>query len=105
MFSHIIELTAGPGQTQALIDVIINRAVPEIIQFSEGFVDEIVLASYSDPARVLAISFWNSKADADAFFESGFSQVSALTAPFLAAKPGRQEFTIGASTNAKIVTG
>ena len=99
MYSHIIELTAKAGQARTVIDVIRDRAIPEVIRPSEGFVDEIVLLSDADPNHVTAISFWRTKKDADRFFETGFSKVSALTAPFLNAKPDRHEFVVGASTN------
>jgi hypothetical protein len=36
-----------------------------ILKKLRGFVDEIVLVSSSDPNRVLALSFWNKKEDAE----------------------------------------
>lgn len=102
MYSHIIELTAKPGQAQALVDIIRDRAIPEIIRSSPGFVDEIVLLSDDDPNHVSAISFWKTKQDGDNFFQHGFAQVSAMTLPYLSAKPDRQAFVVGASTNPEI---
>ena len=103
MYSHIIELTAKPGQAKALVDIIRDRAIPEIIRASPGFVDEIILLSDNDPNHVSAISFWKSKQDGDNFFQSGFAQVSAMTQPYLNAKPERGGFVVGASTNGNIV--
>ena len=102
MYSHIIELTAKPGQATALVNIIRDRAIPEIIRGSEGFIDEIVLLSDTDPNQVSAISFWRSKRDGDLFFAHGFAQVSAMTQPYLSAKPERQGFIVGASTNDNI---
>lgn len=102
MYSHVIELTAKSGQAKALVDIIRDRAIPEIIRQSPGFVDEIVLLSEDDPNHVSAISFWKSKQDGDRFFQSGFAQVSVLILPYLAAPPARQEYIVGASTNSHI---
>ncbi|HET9284024.1 MAG TPA: antibiotic biosynthesis monooxygenase [Candidatus Angelobacter sp.] len=99
MYSHIIELTAKPGQGRELVDVIRDRAIPEIIRPSRGFIDEIVLLSETDPNHVTAISFWQSQEDGTLFLQNGFAKVSALTQPYLMAKPERQEFIVGASTN------
>jgi quinol monooxygenase YgiN len=102
MFSHIIELTAKPGQAGQLIAAIRDHAIPEIITKSEGFVDQIVLVSATDPNQISAISFWQSKESGDAFFQNGFQKVSAITASFLGAKPVALEFSVGASTNDRI---
>lgn len=102
MYSHIIELTAKPGQATALVNIIRDRAIPEIIRGSQGFIDEIVLLSDTDPNHVTAISFWKSKQDGDFFFANGFAKVSAMTQPYLSAKPERQGFVVGASTNDNI---
>lgn len=103
MYSQIIELTTQPGHAQELIETIRDRAIPQIIQPAEGFVDTIVLLSQADPNHVTSISFWRSKDDADRFFASGFPRVSALLQASLGAKPERREFTVGASTNRQIV--
>jgi heme-degrading monooxygenase HmoA len=99
MFSHIIELTAKPGQALGLVAAIRDRAIPEVIMPAEGFVDQIVLMSDSDPDHVTSISFWRSKEYADRFFQTGFREVSILTAPFLDAEPESHEFSVEVSTN------
>jgi choline dehydrogenase-like flavoprotein len=99
MYSHIIELTAKPGLAKELVNAIRDEAIPQIIQRSEGFVDEIVLLSDRDPNRVSAISFWKSKKDAERFYANGFAKVSALLRSLLSAMPERHEFVVGASTN------
>lgn len=102
MYSHVIKLTAKPGQATALVNILRDRAIPEIIRPFPGFVDQIVLLSQTDPNRISAISFWKSKEDGEQFFQNGFAQVSAITQPYLAAKPERLEYIVGASTNSNI---
>jgi hypothetical protein len=102
MFSHIIELTAKPGQAKEVVRIIRDKAIPDIIRGAEGFVDEIVLLSETELDHVTAISFWRSKADAEWFNRNGFSKVSILLQSVLAAKPERHDFGVGASTNQTI---
>jgi heme-degrading monooxygenase HmoA len=103
MYSHIIELTAKPGLAKELVDAIRDRAIPQVIRPSEGFVDEIVLLSDTDPNHVTAISFWRSKKDAERFYANGFANASTLLQSFLSAIPERHEFVVGASTNSQIL--
>ncbi|MBZ5507117.1 MAG: antibiotic biosynthesis monooxygenase [Acidobacteriia bacterium] len=99
MFSHIIELTAKPGQAKLLVSALRTRAIPEVIKQAEGFIDQIILISATEPEHVTAISFWKSRESGDRFFQHGFREVSAITAPFLSAKPESHEFSVAASTN------
>ncbi|HVR10951.1 MAG TPA: GMC family oxidoreductase N-terminal domain-containing protein [Thermoanaerobaculia bacterium] len=101
-FAHIIELECQPGQATAVVELIRDRAIPDVIRPAPGFVDEIVLLSIDDPNHVTAISFWRSQEAADHFNAHGFDQVSALLGRFLAAKPERRQFDVGASTDPEI---
>lgn len=101
-FAHVIELECRPGQAKTVVEVIRDRAIPDLIQPAPGFVDEIVLLSTDDPNHVTAISFWRSQEAADRFNTHGFAQVSALLQRYLAAKPERRQFDVGASTDPEI---
>ena len=101
MYSHIIDLTAKPGQALELADAIRDQAIPQVIRGSQGFLEEIVLLSDNDPNRVSAISFWKSKADAEHFYATGFAKVSALLQSFLSAKPDRHEYVVGSWTSSR----
>ena len=94
MVSHVIELRAKPGVGADLCAAIRDHAVPEVINHFQGYLSEIVLVAHDDPDHVTAISFWNSEADAEAFYQSGFTRVSALLAQFMAARPDRRECTV-----------
>ena len=98
-FSHVIELHAKPGQAQVLITAIRDQAIPQVIATYEGFIEEIVLLSETDPNRVSAISFWRSKKDAENFTATGFAKVSAFLAGYLASPPVRGEYVVAAEIN------
>src|SRR5215471_18863292 len=87
MFCHIIELTAKPGQARRAVEIIGNQAIPTVIQPAEGFVDEIVLLSLSDPNHVTAFSFWQNKDYSDKFDAYGFDAVTVMVQETLAAPP------------------
>ena len=67
----------------------------------QGYLSEIVLVALDDPDRVTAISFWDAKASADAFYESGFAKVSALLSHFMAARPDPRDCDVFAWVTAK----
>ena len=98
MYSHIIELIPKAGQASLLVSAIRDHAIPEIIKHAEGFVDQIVLRSDSEPDRVTSISFWESKEYGDLFLQKGFRQVGALIAPFIIAKPESKTMSVEIST-------
>jgi choline dehydrogenase-like flavoprotein/heme-degrading monooxygenase HmoA len=100
---NIIELDARPGQASRVIDLIGEQAIPTIIRPFEGFIDEIVLLSLSDPNHVTAISFWENEEAPQRFNQYGFSQVSALLRDVLAGAPQRRHYIVVASTNPDIL--
>ena len=62
MFTRVVELTGKSGKAKELTNAINEKAVP-ILKKQQGFVDEVVLVSHTEPNRVLGISCWNTKAD------------------------------------------
>jgi len=102
MFCQILELTARPGQSKRVIEIIRDQAIPRIVTLAEGYVDEIVLQSLSDPDHVTTISFWRDQEASGRFDQFGFDQVNALLKDVVAGKPERRSFHVGASTNPRI---
>ena len=98
MFCHIIELKAKPGKAPDICSAIRDHTVPEVVERFQGFRHEIVLVGDDDPDHVTAISMWDSKASADAFYQSGFEQVSAMLVQFLEAKPERRDCDVAVWT-------
>jgi heme-degrading monooxygenase HmoA len=64
MYSRVVELTSKSGKARELANTINDKVLP-ILKKQAGFVDETVLASDTEATRVLALSFWNSKEDAE----------------------------------------
>src|SRR5215475_10796210 len=66
MFTRVVELTSTSGKSKELANAIDEKAVP-ILKKQRGFVDEMVLVSATEPDRILGISFWNTKDDAEQY--------------------------------------
>ena len=70
MFTRVVELTSKTGKAKELSNTINEQAVP-ILKKQHGFVDEIILNSDAEPDRVLALSFWKTKEDAERYHRDG----------------------------------
>jgi quinol monooxygenase YgiN len=71
MFARLVECRVQSGNSDQLVRTIRDQVLP-ILQKQPGFVDEITLTSENEPDHVFAISFWNSKADADTYNRDKF---------------------------------
>ena len=77
MFTRAVELRAKPGKTNELCRTASDMVLP-ILRDQQGFKDEVVLVSNTDANRVLAISFWNSREDAERYQREEFARVNEL---------------------------
>lgn len=104
MFTRVVELTTKPGQDQQLSDSIHDKVL-SILRKQKGFVDEIVLVSDKNDNRVLGLSFWNTKEDAEQYHRTDYSKVQETLRPFLDAEPVVRTFDVRSSTTHKIAAG
>ena len=66
MFTRVVEIRCKAGKSSELARVTSQQAMP-ILRRQHGFQDEIVLVSSNDPNRVLALSFWTKREDAEQY--------------------------------------
>src|ERR1700722_17834669 len=66
MFARMIELTAKAGRGKELTKTMAERSL-QVLRQQQGFVDAFTLVATTDQDRIVGISIWNSKADADRF--------------------------------------
>ena len=69
MFTRIVEVTTKSENAKEVSNTINDKVLP-VLKKQAGFVDETVLVSDVEPNRVLAISFWNTKEDAERYIGS-----------------------------------
>ena len=101
MFTRVVEMTSKSGKSQELANTINERAVP-ILKKQHGFVDEIVLVSSGDSNRVLALSFWNKKEDAEEYQREQYQKIHDTVRHLLETEPEIRTFDVHTSTTHKI---
>ena len=101
MFTRTVEVTTKSGKAKELSNTINDKVLP-ILKKQAGFVDETLLVSDTEPNRVLAISFWNTKEDAERYHQEQYPTVQEMIRPLLDADPVVRTFNVDSSTTHKI---
>ncbi len=104
MFTRIVELNTKPGKNEQL-SATINDKILSILKKQKGFVDEMVLVSDKDNNRVVALSFWNTREDAEQYHRTEYPKVQETIRPLLDAEPVIRTFEVHTSTTHKIAAG
>ena len=104
MFTRVVELTSKPGKAKELSNAINEKALP-ILQKLGGFVDEILLVSDAEPDRVLALSFWKARDDAERYHREQYKNLAESLRYLFAAEPLMRTFDMQTSSGRKIVAG
>ena len=101
MFTRVVELTSKSGKSKELASAINEKAVP-ILKKQPGFVDETILVSDTEPTRVLGLSFWNSREDAERYHREQYSRIVETLKPVLKKDPKVETFNVDTSTSQRI---
>jgi len=101
MYTRVVELTSKSEKARELCNTIEEKVMP-ILKKQAGFVDETVLASDAEPNRVLGISFWNSKEDAERYHREQYPQIHETMKHLLETDPVIRTFDVQSSTTHRI---
>ena len=82
MFTRVVEINAKSGKASELANTIQEKVLP-MLKKQAGFVDETVLTSDTEPNRIIGLSFWNSKEDAERYHQEGYPKVNEILSPLL----------------------
>src|SRR5215469_486899 len=104
MFTRVVELTSKSGKSKELANTIDEKAIP-ILKKQRGFVDETVLVSDAEPNRILGISFWNTKEDAEQYHREQFPKIHDSVRHLLEIEPVVRTFDVHTSTTHRIEAG
>jgi heme-degrading monooxygenase HmoA len=104
MFARVVEIKTKPGKAPELCHAI-HQKMLAIFKAHPGFVDEIVLISETDADRVLALSFWKTKADADRYSQEHYAHVRELIEHQVHAAPRVRTFSVETSITHQIARG
>lgn len=101
MYTRIVEMTARNGRAKDVCTAINEKVLP-ILRRQNGFVDVITLVSQIIPNRVLAVSFWNTKEDAEQYQREQFGKLQEAIQHLLETGPTVHTYDVAASTAHKI---
>jgi heme-degrading monooxygenase HmoA len=101
MFTRVVELTSKSGKARELCNTIDDKVLP-ILNRQTGFVDETTIVSDTEPDRVLALSFWNTREDAQRYEREQFDTVQKAVQHLLEAAPVVRTFNVHTSTAHKV---
>ena len=104
MFTRVVELLSKQGKSKELSSAVNEKIVP-ILKKQAGFVDEIVLVSDADSNRVLALSFWKTREDAERYQREQYNSVRETLQSLLETEPVVRTFDVHTSTGHKITAG
>ena len=101
MFTRVVEITSKSGKARELCNIIDDKVLP-ILRKQAGFVDEAVIVSDTEPSRILALSFWNTREDAQRYEREQFDTVQKTVQHLMEAAPAVRTFDVHASTVHKL---
>lgn len=104
MFARLSETTFKQGKREEFISLATNNLLP-ILKKQKGFVDVIGLSSDTVPNVGVALALWQTKADAEAFYNGAeFTKLMDEGKP-LVADMKVQTFTVATWTSHQIAAG
>jgi heme-degrading monooxygenase HmoA len=104
MFTRIVEMTTKNGKARE-VSRTINDKILSLLRNQPGFVDEVILISDQDPDRLLALSFWNTRQDAERYNRETYPRVIEVLGNLIQGAPYVQTFDVEHSTVHKIAAG
>ena len=104
MFTRVVEITSKAGKSHEVANTIDEKILPFLRQ-QPGFLDETVLTSDTESNRVIGISFWKTKEDAERYARDQFPTVNEILANLIETTPVVRTFNVHTSTPHKIAAG
>jgi quinol monooxygenase YgiN len=104
MLTRVVEITCKSGKAKELSSTINEKVLP-ILKKQTGFVDEAVLVSDTESTRILGLSFWNSKDDAERYHREQYPKIQEMLKPLLETEPVIRTFDVHTSTTHRIAPG
>jgi heme-degrading monooxygenase HmoA len=101
MFARVVETATKPGKSQDVANTITEKILPFLRQ-EPGFLDEMVLTSDMESNRVLGISFWKTREDAERYDREQFPKVNEILSNLIETPPMIRTFHVHTSTPHKI---
>jgi quinol monooxygenase YgiN len=102
MFTRIVECYVKPEKIGDFNEIMQNRVLP-ILQAQAGFVDLIALHSEDETERMVALSIWNSRDDAERYHRAHYEEIVDSIRPLLQDEPSVEFYNVETSTAHRIL--
>ncbi len=103
MFTRIVETITPSGKAEEFSRTYTEKVLP-VIREQTGFVDGIVLVSQDNPDRILTLSFWKTRQDADKYGRDVFPRMVDLLRNLTVGAPQLSTYDVTTSTAHNIAT-
>jgi quinol monooxygenase YgiN len=101
MFARVVECQAKDGMGVQISTKVSNDVLPSL-QKQPGFVDFFALSDKTNAERLVCISFWTSREDAEESHRQHYETITNMLKPVLESPPTLKSFTVSASTAHRI---
>jgi heme-degrading monooxygenase HmoA len=104
MFTRVVEITTKSGKAAEVANTVHEKILP-ILRQQTGFLDETVLTSDTESNRILALSFWKTREDAERYHREQYPKINEILSSQLESTPVIRTFNVHTSTPHKISAG
>jgi hypothetical protein len=104
MFARVVECHSKVGRSEQVGNKLENDVLP-ILQKQPGFVDFLTLSDRINPERLMCISFWTLREDAEEYHRQHYYLITDMLKPVLDCPPTLKIFAVNASTAHRIAVG
>ena len=104
MFARVVECHSKVGRNEQVGNKLENDVLP-ILQKQPGFVDFLTLSDRINPERLMCISFWTLREDAEEYHRQHYYLITDMLKPVLDCPPTLEIFAVNASTAHRIAVG
>ena len=101
MYARLIQVTAKPGQLRECLSTLVDRGLP-VLRQQQGFVDAFALTSDTERDKLVGITIWKSKDDAEKYGNGQGRQVIDSLRPLVQQEPTFGSFNLEVSTTHNI---
>jgi len=77
MVARVVAVRTKSGKAREFAKTIHDRIIP-MLEDQQGFVDEILLVSDTEPDQMLALSFWENQQDAERYSHEQCPRINEL---------------------------
>ena len=104
MFVRVVECQSKAGRSEQVGNKLVNDVLP-VLEKQPGFVDFLTLSDKINPERLMCISFWTSREDAEEYHRQHYYTITDVLRSVLECPPTLETFAVNASTAHRIAVG